>query len=80
MKKSAVTRLRASDHSKAEFKSFPTVYDMLIFSNIRVSYTNGKLLSSVLQWKYRHLHTSDVVSPGVPGNVHNWTLSMLRIK
>ncbi len=61
-----MTRLRTSGHWKDELKSFPTVYDMPILSNIGVSYTVGKLLTSALQWKHGCLLTSDVLSPGVP--------------
>ncbi len=45
------------------FKSFPTVYDMLILSNIRVPYTVGKLLTSTFQPKHGNLRTSSVHSP-----------------
>ena len=46
--KYAETRLRTSRHWKGDLKSFPTVYDMPIWSHIGVSYTVGKLLSSIL--------------------------------
>ena len=61
------TQLRTSVHWKAGFKSFPTVYDMPILSNIGVSYTVGKLLTSTFHPKYSILHTSSVLSPGVLG-------------
>ncbi len=54
-----------SSHWKDEFKSFPTVYDTPILSNIGVSYTVGKFLTSALQWKH------DAISPGVPGRHEN---------
>ena len=66
--KYAGTRLLTSiGHWKDEFKSIPTVYDIPILSNIEVSYTIGKLMTSALQWKHRCLRTSDVLSTGVPG-------------
>ena len=45
------TQLRTSDHWKVHFKSFPTVYDTSILSNIGVSYTVGKPLTSKFQPK-----------------------------
>ncbi len=56
-------------HSKIEFKSFPTVYDMPILLNIGLSYTVGKLLSSAFQWSGPHRGTQTclcVLTSGVP--------------
>ena len=55
--KYAVTRLRISEHAKAGLKSFPTAYNMPIWSNIGLSYTVGKLLNSAFEQHKRHLCT-----------------------
>ena len=69
------TQLRTSGHWKVEVKSFPMVYDMPILSNIGVSYTAGKLLTSTFQQKYGNLRTSSVLAPGVldAGNICYYT-------
>ena len=59
------TQLRTSGHWKAGVKSFPTVCDMPILSDVWLSYTVGKLLRSTFQPNCVNLRTSNVLSPGV---------------
>ena len=67
--KYAKTQWCTSDHWKVGFRSFAMVYDTPILSNIEVSYTVGKLLTSTFQPKCGILCTSYVLSPGVLAQV-----------
>ena len=52
-------------HRNVKCKSFQTVYGMPILSNIGVSYTIGKVLTSSFQLKYGNLLTLSVLSPAM---------------